>query len=173
VVPGQAARGSGALTAHVDINLEMYAVSRRNPQDRRRRLRAYSRYAATPPEWVIEWSADGSDYLGLGPSAEPDFEHSWPVLRKLLAGAEGLMTRRAIFRAWPSSAAVPARKTLWKWLSRVVKEGQVLQHGMGTRKDPYRYSLPGMVEKWHADFVAEFMRDLERDEERTGPPPPS
>jgi hypothetical protein len=171
VVPGQAARGSGALTAHVDINLEMYSVSRRNPKDRRRRLRAYSRYAATPPEWVIEWSADGSGYLGLGPSAEPDFEHGWPVLQALLASAEGVMTRRAIHRAWPAAAAAPARKTLWKWLSRVVKEGKVLQHGSGTRKDPYLYSLPGMAEKWQASFIAEFTRSLERDTGRTDPPP--
>jgi hypothetical protein len=173
VVAGQAARGSGALTGNVDINLEMYAVSRRNPQDRRRRLRAFSRYAATPPEWVIAWSADGSDYLGLGPSAEPDFEHGWPVLQAVLANAEGLLTRRAIHRAWPDTAAAPARKTLWKWLSRVVKEGKVLQHGSGTRQDPYQYCLPGMAEKWQADFIAEFTRSLERDEGCAGPPPPS
>src|SRR5437588_614862 len=99
--PGQAARGSGALPACVDIILEMHAVCRRNPQDRRRRLRAYSRYAATPPTWVIEWSADGADYLGLGPSAEPDFGHGWPVLQAVLEDAEGPMTPQAIFRAWP------------------------------------------------------------------------
>jgi hypothetical protein len=83
------------------------------------------------------------------------------------------MTRRAIFRAWPASAAAPARMTLWKWLSRAVKEGQVLQHGSGTRKDPYQYCLTGMVEKWQADFIAEFTRSLERDAGRAGPPRPS
>jgi hypothetical protein len=122
---------------------------------------------------VIEWSADGTDYLGLGPSAEPDFEHGWPVLQALLANAEGLMTLRAIFRAWPGSAVAPAKMTLWKWLSRATKEGKVLQHGSGTRQDPYQYSLPGMVEKWQADFIAEFTRSLERDAGRAGPPPPS
>src|SRR5207302_2389335 len=49
LVPGQAARGSGALSGYADILVEMYAASRRNAKDRRRRLRAYSRYAATPP----------------------------------------------------------------------------------------------------------------------------
>ena len=58
VHPGQAARGSGALSGYVDIILEMLFVCRRNPQDRRRRLRAYSRYSATPLDWVIEWTAD-------------------------------------------------------------------------------------------------------------------
>jgi hypothetical protein len=96
--PGQAARGSGALPACVDVILEMHAVCRRNPKDRRRRLRAYSRYAATPPSWVIEWTADGADYRALGPSAEPDFAHGWPVLQALLGDAESPMTRRALFR---------------------------------------------------------------------------
>ena len=56
---------------------------------------------------------------------------------------------------------VPARQTLWRWLDRVVKEGRVLQDGLGTRADPYRYRLPGMVEKWQADFMDTFMKQLE------------
>jgi hypothetical protein len=156
----------------VDVILEMHAVCRRNPKDRRRRLRAYSRYAATPPSWVIEWTADGADYRALGPSAEPDFAHGWPVLLTLLGDAESPMTRRALSRAWPDSAAAPARLTLWKWLSRAVREGQVLQHGRGTRKEPYHYSLPGMLEKWQANLLADFTRRLERDVERAEPPSP-
>jgi hypothetical protein len=50
IVPGQVARGSGALLAFVDIILEMQAVAHRNPHDRRRRLRAWSRHDATPHE---------------------------------------------------------------------------------------------------------------------------
>jgi hypothetical protein len=65
---------------------------RRNPRDRCRWLRAYSRSAATPPSLVIEWTADGTDYRCLEASAEPDFEHGWPVLQSLQ----------------------PARMTLWK-----------------------------------------------------------
>jgi hypothetical protein len=166
VIPGQAARGSGALSASVDILLEMDAVCRRNPKDRRRRLRAYSRYAATPPSWVIEWTADGADYLALGPSAEPDFAHGWPVLQALLEKAERPMTRRDLFRSWPDSATSPAKLTLWKWLSRAVRAGQVLQNGSGRTNDPYRYCLPGMVEKWQANFLADFTQKLERDAER-------
>src|SRR5439155_6165573 len=147
----------------VDIILEMDAVCRRNPKDRRRRLRAYSRYAATPPSWVIEWTADGGDYLGLGPSAEPDFAHGWPVLQALLENAEGPMTRRDIFRSWPDSSPSPAKLTLWKWLSRAVREGQVLQQGSGRTNEPYQYYLPGMMEKLHAKFLADFARRLERD----------
>src|SRR5581483_5952742 len=98
LVPGQAARGSGALSGFVDIIVEMQPVARRNSQDRRRRLRAYSRFEATPATWVIEWSADGTDYVGLGASAEPDFERGWPLLAGILAAAERALTRREIQR---------------------------------------------------------------------------
>ena len=165
LVPGQAARGSGALTAYVDIVLEMQSVCRRSRFDRRRRLQAYSRYAATPPTWAIEWTTDGTDYLGLGPSAEPDFDRSWPVLLALLENAEKPLTRRAILRQWPNTAAAPAQNTLWRWLDRVVKEGRVLQDGKGNRKEPFQYYLPGMLEKWQANFIAEFSRQIERNVE--------
>jgi hypothetical protein len=170
VVAGQAARGSGALSGFVDVLLEMQAFSGRRP-DRRRRLRAYSRFAATPSSWVIEWTADGSDYRGLGPSGEAEYAHGWPVLRQVLENAPGRLTRREILRRWPDSAAVPSKMTLWKWLSQAVKEGEVLQDGSGSKKEPFRYALPGMEEKWQANFVAEFMRKLERDAARRGPPP--
>jgi hypothetical protein len=161
LVPGQAARGSGALPAFADIIVEMQPVARRNPKDRRRRLRAYSRHDATPANWVIEWTADGTDYVALGPSAEPNYEHGWPLLQGILAGAEASLTRGEIHRRWPDPGVVPAKLTLWRWLDRAVKEGRVLQDGLGTRKDPYRYWLPGMVEKWQANFLTSFMKQLE------------
>ena len=169
-VPGQAARGSGALPGSVDIIVEMQAVSRQ-PADRRRRLRAYSRHAATPPSLVLAWTADGTDYVNLGESAEPDFESSWPVLQSVLEQAEGPLTRRAILRRWPATAVAPTKLTLWRWLGRAVQEGRVLQDGRGTHKDPYRYSLPGMVAKWQQEFLESFWKGLESDPGRTTPPP--
>ena len=173
LVPGQAARGSGALSGFVDVIVEMQAVARRNAQDRRRRLRAYSRHAATPASWVIEWTADGTDYVGLGPSAEPDFERGWPLLQAVLAGAERSLTRREILRRWPDPGAVPAGQTLWRWLDRMVKEGRVLQDGLGKRAAPYRYRLPGMVEKWQATFMDSFLKQLETGAPPAGPEPRS
>lgn len=169
-VPGQAARGSGALSGYVDIILEMQAVSQQ-PGDRRRRLRAYSRHAATPPSLVLEWAADGTDYVRLGESAEPDFEHGWPVVRGILAQAERPLPRRVILRRWPEGVVAPAQLTLWKWLGRAVAEGRVLQEGRGTRKEPYLYTLPGMVEKWQQDFLASFLKDAPGDAARGMSPP--
>jgi hypothetical protein len=163
ILPGQAARGSGALSGYADVLVEMHAVSRRNPKDRRRRLQSYSRYPVTPPTWVIEWTADGADYLGLGPSAEPDLAHGWVVLKELLENATGPLTRQGIFRTWPDTAAAPSKKTLWRWLDQLVKEGRVLRDGRGSRHEPYKYELPGMVEKWHANFLAAFMRQMKEE----------
>ncbi len=101
-VPGQAARGSGARPGYVDIILEMQAVFSK-PDDRRRRLRGYSRHADTPPSLVLAWTADGTDYIALGSSVEPDFEHGWPVVQAILEQAEGPLTRRAILGRWPES----------------------------------------------------------------------
>jgi hypothetical protein len=56
----------------------------------------------------------------------------------------------------------PAKLTLWKWLGRAVEEGRVLQEGLGTRKEPYVYLLPGMVEKWQENAIAALMKRLER-----------
>jgi hypothetical protein len=170
VLPGQAARGSGALSGYADILVEMRAVSPR-AGDRRRRLRAYSRHAATPPSLVLGWTADGTDYVDLGSAAELDFDQVWPVLQGILGEAEGTLTRRALLRRWPDTAVAPSKVTLWRWLDRAVREGRVLQDGLGTRKDPFRYSLPGMVEKWQESFLASFTKGLERDAGRNGPPP--
>jgi hypothetical protein len=170
-LPGQAARGSGALAGFVDILLEMRPVSRR-PDDRRRLLRAFSRHAATPPSRVIEWTADGSDYRSLGTSAELDYEHGWPLVQAILEQSEGSLTRRAIRRRWPESAAAPAKLTLWRWLGRAVQEGRVLQDGRGTSKEPFRYQLPGMAEKWQQRFLASFLKGLEPDEPGPGPEGP-
>jgi hypothetical protein len=161
VVPGQAARGSGALSGYVDIIIEMQRISNRHSQDRRRRLRAYSRHDITPANWVIELAADGADYLTLGTSAEPDFDHVWPVLKGILERAEGPMRRRDVLREWPSVSAPPTANTLWRWLNRAVKEGWVVRDGLGTRKDPYKFRLPGMEKKWQEDFMAAFTRKLE------------
>jgi hypothetical protein len=162
-LPGQAARGSGALTGFVDIIVEMHALSRR-PDDRRRLLRSFSRHAATPPSLVIEWTSDGTDYRSLGTSAGLDYEHGWPLVHAILDQSEGPLTRRAILRRWPESAVAPAKLTLWKWLGRAVEEGRVLQNGRGTRRDPFRYQLPGMAEKWHERFMESLMKRLEQDE---------
>src|SRR5262249_51844188 len=66
LIEGQAARGSGALGACADINLEMDTLSGPTSDDRRRRIAGFSRFAETTRRLVIELSADGADYAALG-----------------------------------------------------------------------------------------------------------
>jgi hypothetical protein len=165
VAAGQAARGSGALSGFVDIIVEMQRVSYRNAKDRRRYLRGYSRHEQTPGKWVIELTADGTDYLSLGESAEPSFERGWLALKSVLENSEGRMSRREILRAWPESALPPAKLTLWKWLDRAVKERRVQREGAGHRRDPHKYWLPGMEQVWHERFLKSFLGMLDKNEE--------
>src|SRR5438034_4188389 len=65
-MPGQAARGSGALAGCVDIILEMRPFAPGDADDRRRLLQGYSRHDETPRTLAIEWTADGADYRVLG-----------------------------------------------------------------------------------------------------------
>jgi hypothetical protein len=69
---GQAARGSGALLGHVDVSIEMRHPGG-NPMTRRRRFLSLSRHAETPRKLLLEWSADGTDYLPVQSRPEADF----------------------------------------------------------------------------------------------------
>jgi hypothetical protein len=151
VLPGQAARGSGALSGFADVIIEMKRVSRRDLKDCRRRLLAYSRQAETPPAWVIEWTV--GDYRGLGETSEPDFEHGWPVLKGVLENSRGTMTRQQILEEWPKEALRPGITALRTWLDRAAKDGLVLKEGAGIKKDPHRYWLPGIEAKWQENMM--------------------
>jgi hypothetical protein len=165
--PGQAARGSGALAAYVDIVVEMFAVSPK-AGDLRRRLRAYSRHSCTPANLVMAWTEDGLDYVNQGTSDEPDFEHGWPTLKQVLSQADEALSIKKILLAWPDPAIPPSKQTLWRWLTRAFNERQVEKSGEGTRRDPYSYQLPGMIEVWHQRFLESWMQDHP---EPPSPPP--
>jgi hypothetical protein len=45
--------------------------------------------------------------------------------------------------------------------------------GLGTRREPHKYHLPGMIEKWQEKSYAAFMRDLMRQADRLPPLPES
>jgi hypothetical protein len=142
VKAGQAARGSGALAGHVDIVLEMTWYGRPSDPDRRRRIEAYSRHEETPRRLVIELTADGTDYLAHGDLGEDTSDESREVLRGVLAAAGRPLTRREILARWPRGALpAPDAVTLWRWLERLVGEGEVSRDGSGRRNRPYRYGL--------------------------------
>jgi len=149
---GLAARGSGALPGFVDIIVEMGRVSQRG-NDRRRRLRAYSRYPETPAQWVIERTPDGRDYVSLGESTQLSFERGWPIMKRILERAEGRLTWRQIVQRWPENETAPAKTTISRWLDRLLQDREVSREGRGTSSDPFVYLLPGMEIKWQDDML--------------------
>jgi hypothetical protein len=172
-IPGQAARGSGALSGFVDILIEMDFFNRDDDSDRRRKLRAFARHPETPRRLVIEWTADGTDYRSHGTFADVEFHQTWQTIQAVLADAPQKLTRRQLLDAWPDREAPPALGTLWSWLDRAVAQGLACRDGSGRRNDPYYYWLPGQLEQWHADPTAShLLAQIEALRKLSAPPRP-
>lgn len=150
-LPGQAARGSGALASFTDINLEMSWYTRADTTDRRRRILAHSRYEQTPRELVLELNADGTDYLVHGDFSTDEFGQNWQYLRTVLEDAPDKRTRQQLRADWPADFPRPSDATLARWLARAAQAALVCTEGTGRRADPLRYWLPGQEKKWRAD----------------------
>jgi hypothetical protein len=150
------ARGSGALSGHVEVILEMATVSA-DPDDRRRRLLGFSRFAETPADRVLELNAEGTDYVSLGDLAELEFIRGWPMLRLVLTGARDKLTRREILDEWPPDQERPSDTTLWRWLERAAARNLLLREGAGHRTEPFRYWLKEKEAVWHSDPVWELL----------------
>jgi hypothetical protein len=155
---GQTARGSGALMGVVDILIEMRSVGAWDATDRRRRLEAMSRYDQTPPDRIIELSADSTDYASLGEFEDVAFADDWAMLRLVLSKAERPLAQREIMQLWPPHEAPPSEKTVWRRLSLAVNQGLLSREGAGHRTDPYRYFLPEMPEQWRRQRQEEVER---------------
>jgi hypothetical protein len=123
------------------------------PDDRRRWLQAQSRFPETPRQKVIEWTADGTDYLSRGTFQEEEFAARWEVLRALLAGAACKYDRRAVWRRWPGDER-PNKVSLARWLERAVGLGLLRKDGRGRKRQPYRYWLPQREDVWRQDPLA-------------------
>ena len=159
-LPGQAARGSGALPGFVDILLEMTRCGRADDSDRRRRLLAFSRHEETPVQLILELNAEGTDYRTHEVAATDDFVGHWEQLRMVLEDADDKRTRRALLAEWPADFPRPAENTLWRWLDRAVGLGLVLREGTGRRASPFLYWLASKDAEWGADPVRALLRRL-------------
>jgi hypothetical protein len=133
---GQAARGSGALLASVDVIVEMRHPGG-DPFTRRRKLFGWSRYTETPRQLMIELSPDGTRYTRL-PDGPDEFHDHWDVLRSIFE-SYGPLTRQQISAAWPEEKARPHEATLWRWLDRAVELGLAERVGTGMRGEAFRY----------------------------------
>ena len=72
-------------------------------------------------------------------------------LRTVLDDATDKMSRTEILKAWSSLWDRPSERSLHRWLERAVRQGLLCHSGTGRKSDPFRYWLPGKVEKWRDD----------------------
>jgi hypothetical protein len=138
---GQAARGSGAITASVDIVLEMRHPGG-NPFTQRRKIFGWSRHDETPRQMLIELSPDGRDYSRL-PDTTDDFHENWETVLQVLANSPTPMTRQEIRAGWPPEQARPHDSTLWRWLDKAMQLGLAVRAGKGSKGEPHRYGVAG------------------------------
>jgi hypothetical protein len=158
---GQAARGSGALSSHVDILIEMRHYRSAADDDRRRVLQAWSRFPETPRQLVIEWNAEGTDYIAGGDVSDEEFRERWRELRPLFESAPGKLTRRELRSLLPSGLGTPSDRTLYRWLERAFTEGLLLREGNGHKNSPHRYWLPAREAEWMQDPLYRMHREHE------------
>lgn len=163
---GQASRGSGALTAFVDILIEMEYLEGPGIDDRRRQLHAYSRFEQTPRDLIIELNAAGTDYLTHGTLWDVEFAASWEVIAGILGQADTKLNRLEILEGWPVDLVKPPESTLFRWLARAVSEARVLQTGQGRRNSPYRYWLASQEAKWRENPLQRMFLEQEEQMER-------
>lgn len=136
-------RGTGVLAATVDILLSLGLPVDPLPNDRRRWLRARSRYEESTPERLIEWNTAGTDYDILTDVDAGKFVHGWTILKTVLEDANHRLTRHGVLRNWPNDFDRPHPGTLWRWLDRALADGLIARQGTGRKSDPFLYWLPG------------------------------
>ena len=105
---GHAVRGTGALSAFVDILIEMDWYRPGQEGDRRRRLTAFAGRKETPHQLIIELNAEGTGYLAHGDFAADEFEESWLLLHQVLQRAERKQSRDDVLKCWPKDEPRPA-----------------------------------------------------------------
>lgn len=145
---GQAARGTGALNAHIDIDIEMHSIRPASDPDRRRRLRAVSRFEETPRKLILALTADGADYTVAEDDTPDEFATGWPALHQVLKTARTKVSRRMILRQWPPGHDKPSKVALWKWLERAHARGLVHRDGQGCRNSPFYYCRTERLDEW-------------------------
>lgn len=146
--PGQAARGTGLLSAVVDITIELNLYARGVAGDRRRKLNGWSRHSATPTESVIQWTENGLDYIHLGDFDNEVLLGEWQSLKDVFDTAESKLTVKMLLKRWPLELGVePGLRTVYRRLESAVAAGLLTKTGAGTKPNPYRYCLTTQTQK--------------------------
>jgi hypothetical protein len=131
-------RGSGALTAFVDVILELRRYDPNNRHDRRRVLTGYGRWDGVPEEVVCELLADKSGYVAHGDKQEVAQIDMRVVIFRLLPNEPPGKTIEGIMDDWPGDEA-PRKSRVLDELRRGMDGGDWHREGEGKRGSPFTY----------------------------------
>jgi hypothetical protein len=134
---GQAARGTGALPAGVDIVLEYHWAGPPTAENRRRRLLAWSRHPSTPRAVVLELDEAGTGYTVVPPEQD-GYDETARVVLDLVLATPGLTARQAYLN-WPGVVPRPGPRWVQAVLHRLTEAGHLARTGKPHPSDPYRY----------------------------------
>jgi AAA domain len=140
---GQGSRGTGALPAFVDFQVEMHWAGPATAENRRRRLAAWSRHEETPRRLLVELSADGLDWAAVADEsdeADEPADELGRTLEGLLRAHPDLTAREALDR-WPPGTARPRPKAVFDRLRALADAGRLERTGRGDRYSPFRYRV--------------------------------
>jgi len=145
---GEAVRGSNALTASVDVVLELERASALGPEGRV--IKADSRYAGTPRELVVIRGQDGYEARGELSAALADAERERIIA---LLGELGDSTGETL-----AEALGVTKPTIQRRLNALLTAGRVTRRGTGAKGDPYVWARcdaptgdpPGRIESAQA-----------------------
>jgi hypothetical protein len=132
-----ASRGSGALTAFVDIILELRRFCPENNQDRKRVLTAYGRYDETPDELVVELATEGQ-YVSHGTRREKVARDLTTDIARLLPCQPPGLTDEEVMKALPDDGR-PGKQKLLDSLRVGSERGDWHREGKGRRNSPFTY----------------------------------
>jgi hypothetical protein len=135
-------RGSGALSAFVDVIMELRRYNAADRHDRRRVLTAYSRWNGTPDELVIELRAGGEgsahEYVAHGDRQQVTSRELRTILVRLLPNEPPGMTAEQVREQWPDQPA-PGNQKFLDELRRGTDAGEWFRMGEGRRGSPFTY----------------------------------
>ena len=134
---GQFSRGTDALPAFVDCQIEMHWMGRAGSDNRRRRLLAWSRHDETPRRLTIELPPGSTVFSVVPEEAIPQDEITRTLL-ELVAANPG-STARELWDAWRPTEGRPRLRLVNDRMQALAAFGQVQREGAGHRFEPYRY----------------------------------
>lgn len=139
---GSLARGGGALSGYADTLLELHHVGR-GRTGTRRRLTVLSRRPGAVDGVVYDWTPGTADFRAVPDDAESRFREDWAAVRALLDGRPKPATHKELLADWPADDPAPPAGVLYDRLRRAAAAGLAERTGSGTRRDPFRFALPG------------------------------